>query len=91
MRLQPSTLMVVGAVVGIAPAVRHAVSRTPSAWFAFGGALVLAGVGSALHRRRGTTAATNASPESVHYLVCPECDAHNYASRDACRLCEEQF
>ncbi|WP_327052384.1 hypothetical protein [Halomicrococcus gelatinilyticus] len=91
MRLQPTTLVAIGVVVGVVPALRFAVARNPAAWVALGGTFVLAGVGTALRRRRETTAATNASADSVHYLVCPECAARNYASRDACRLCGEQF
>ncbi|WP_458205492.1 hypothetical protein [Haladaptatus sp. NG-SE-30] len=91
MHVQPSTLILIGVVIIVAPIAPLVFARNPAAWFTLGGAFVLAGLGMALHRRRGGRSARESSPESQHFIVCPHCDVRNYASRDECRYCGEEF
>ncbi|WP_227353906.1 hypothetical protein [Haladaptatus salinisoli] len=91
MHVRPSTLFLVGVVIIVAPVAPLVFARNPAAWFALGGAFVLAGIGMSLRRRRGGRSARESSPESQHFIVCPNCSARNFASRDVCRYCDEEF
>ena len=91
MRVRPSTLFLVGVVIIVAPLAPVVWAYRPVAWFALGGAFVLASLGAALADRRGKRSARNSSPHSDQFIVCPVCDVRNYASRDGCRYCGEEF
>ena len=91
MRVRPSTLLLVGVVIIVAPFAPVVWAHGPVAWIALGGAFILAGFGTAFANRRGRRSARHSTPESQHFIVCPQCDATNFASRDTCRYCEEEF
>ncbi len=89
MRVRPSTLLLVGVVILVAPLASLVFARSPLVWFVLGCGFVLAGIGTALHRRDTDDVAL--SRDTDQYIVCPHCDTRNYASRDACRVCEREF
>ncbi|WP_049969999.1 hypothetical protein [Haladaptatus cibarius] len=91
MRVRPSTLFLIGVGIIVVPVSPFVFFRSPTAWIALGGTFMLAGVGTALHRGRGKRSARQSSPQSHHYIVCPHCATRNFASRNVCRYCDEEF
>ncbi|WP_231182606.1 hypothetical protein [Haladaptatus sp. DYF46] len=91
MHVRPSTLFLIGVVIIVVPAAPLVFARGPSVWLALGGAFMLAGIGRSLQESRGNRSACESSPDSYHYIICPNCDVRNFASRDVCRTCGERF
>lgn len=91
MHVRPSTLFLIGVAIIVVPVAPLVFARGPSVWVAMGGTFMLAGMGMSLQESRGKRSARESSPQSYHYIICPHCDARNFASRDVCRLCEERF
>ncbi len=91
MHVRPSTLFLIGVGIIVAPAAPLVFARSPSVWVAVGCTFMLAGAGMSLQEHRGQRSARESSPQSYHYIVCGNCSARNFASRDACRCCDEPF
>ncbi|WP_266078021.1 hypothetical protein [Haladaptatus caseinilyticus] len=91
MRVRPSTLFLIGVGIIVVPVAPVVFFRSPTAWLALGGAFILAGIGTALHRNRRPRSARESSPQSQHFIICPYCATRNFASRDVCRYCDEEF
>ncbi|WP_458187535.1 hypothetical protein [Haladaptatus sp. NG-WS-4] len=91
MHVRPATLVLIGVIIIVAPIAPFVFAHNPAAWLTLGATFILAGIGMAFHQRRGGRSAQESSPESQHFIVCPHCSAHNFASRDDCRYCGEEF
>lgn len=91
MHVRPSTLFLIGVIIIVVPAAPLVFARSPAVWIAVGGTFMLAGIGRSLQEAQGRRSARESSPESHHYIVCGNCSARNFASRDVCRYCDEPF
>ena len=89
MRVRPSTLLLVGLVFLVIPVAPIVFAQSRLVWLVIGCAFVLAGVGMTFNRRNAEHATRSRNTDQ--YVVCPHCDTRNYASRDACRMCEREF